>query len=448
MTIEVRDAGQRPLNGISLWLTRQSPFVFSTYCIIAAFTTYFCMYAFRKPFNAAEYSGLELWGIGYKIVLVTAQLAGYTLSKFIGIKVISEMPAARRAIAILALIGIAQVALVLFAIVPPPYNWPLLFVNGLPLGMVFGLVLSFLEGRQVTEALTAGLCASFILSSDVVKSVGRTLIVDFGVSDFSMPWLTGMIFVLPLLLGVYMLSQIPPPGEGDVEERSRRLPMNRAERWAFYRRHAFGLNGLVLIYILLTVMRSIRDDFGVEIWQDLKYEGEPAIYAWCGLAIVIGVLLINGSAILVRDNRSAFLGSFGLIAGGFVLVLFSLWGFSAQIVSPFLFMVAVGLGTYVPYVAFHTTVFERMLALFRDRGNIGYLMYLADAMGYLGAVGVYIAKYKLSRSSGYLELFTASSYWLSIAALLITTTLFVFYWRTSRQTVTSPAPANSVAESA
>ena len=31
-----------------------------------------------------------------------------------------------------------------------------LFVNGLPLGMVFGLVIGFLEGRKVTEALSAG----------------------------------------------------------------------------------------------------------------------------------------------------------------------------------------------------------------------------------------------------------------------------------------------------
>ena len=58
--------------------------------MVAAFGTYFCMYAFRKPFTAAEFAGYEWGGLGYKTLLVTAQVLGYTLSKFIGIKVIAE----------------------------------------------------------------------------------------------------------------------------------------------------------------------------------------------------------------------------------------------------------------------------------------------------------------------------------------------------------------------
>ncbi|MEZ6117261.1 MAG: DUF5690 family protein [Pirellulaceae bacterium] len=150
---------------------------FSAYCIVAAFGTYFCMYAFRKPFTAATYDGIEMLGIGYKTVLVISQVLGYTISKFLGIKFVSEAEPHRRAIMILMLIGIAQAALLLFAIVPPPYNFVCLFINGLPLGMVFGLVLGFLEGRKMTELLTAGLCASFILSGGAVKSVGQWLIL-------------------------------------------------------------------------------------------------------------------------------------------------------------------------------------------------------------------------------------------------------------------------------
>ena len=87
---------------ISKRLARAGPTSFSMYCIVAAFGTYFCMYAFRKPFTAATYEGIEWLGIGYKTILVAAQVFGYTLSKFIGIKVVSEMPARYRAIAILA----------------------------------------------------------------------------------------------------------------------------------------------------------------------------------------------------------------------------------------------------------------------------------------------------------------------------------------------------------
>ena len=163
------------------------PTLFSVYCIAAAFGTYFCMYAFRKPFTAATFEDAQWLGIGFKTILVSAQVTGYTISKFIGIKVVSEMPAKYRSISILALIAIAELALLLFAVTPVPWNFIWLFVNGLPLGMVFGLVLGFLEGRKVSEALTAGLCASFILASGFVKSVGRSLILDYGINEYWMP---------------------------------------------------------------------------------------------------------------------------------------------------------------------------------------------------------------------------------------------------------------------
>ena len=74
------------------------------------------------------------FALDYKIALVIAQVAGYALSKLIGVKVIAEMKAERRAVAIIVLIGISWLALVLFAVTPAPWNVAALFLNGLPLG--------------------------------------------------------------------------------------------------------------------------------------------------------------------------------------------------------------------------------------------------------------------------------------------------------------------------
>ena len=59
----------------------------------------------------------------------------------------------RRAWSIIGFILFAHLALLLFWLVPQPWNIPFLFLNGLPLGMVWGLVFSFLEGRKTTELL-------------------------------------------------------------------------------------------------------------------------------------------------------------------------------------------------------------------------------------------------------------------------------------------------------
>src|SRR5262245_56868162 len=82
----------------------------SAWSVVAAFGTYLCMYAFRKPCTAAGYKDVVVAGMGFKAVLVTAQVLGYTLSKFLGIKVVAEVHPHRRAALLLGLIAAAEVA--------------------------------------------------------------------------------------------------------------------------------------------------------------------------------------------------------------------------------------------------------------------------------------------------------------------------------------------------
>jgi hypothetical protein len=394
------------------------------------------MYAFRKPFTAGTFEQLTLWGVGYKTVLVASQVFGYTLSKFIGIKVISEMPSSRRAVAIVLLIGLAEASLFFFGLVPPPYNFFFLFVNGLPLGLVFGLVLSYLEGRRLTEALAAGLCASFIVSSGCVKSVGRLLIVHYGVSEFWMPFLTGLIFIGPLLVSVWLLSQIPAPRISDVQHRGVRQPMSAADRRQVFVTYGFGLSMVVTAYILLTVMRSIRDDFAVEIWRDLGEDGKPAIFAQSELLVMFGVVTINAAAIVIRCNRLALQFAVTTMITGFAVVLLAVLAYRHHWLSAFPFMVLLGLGMYVPYVAIHTTIFERMIAAFRTVGNIGYLMYLADALGYLGYVGVMLMKNAGGDRANFLDFFLSASTLMAILCIGLMFCSLLYF----RRKLPQPAP--------
>ncbi|MBO0720571.1 MAG: hypothetical protein J2P41_07105, partial [Blastocatellia bacterium] len=269
--------------GLSLWT------------VVAAFGSYFCMYGFRKPFTAAGYEEFTLLGLSYKSILVTSQVLGYTLSKFIGIRVISEMPPARRGRTILLFIGIAQTALLLFALAPAPWNFILLFVNGLPLGMVFGLVLGFLEGRRSTEILAAGLCASFILADGVTKSVGSYLLAA-GVNQFWMPFGAGAVFAVPLLIFVGMLSRVPLPDESDELHRSKRTTMTLKDRRSLFGKYATGLTMLVGVYLLLTILRSVRADFAPEIWKGLGKAAPPSLFARSEVYVMFGVVIISGSA--------------------------------------------------------------------------------------------------------------------------------------------------------
>lgn len=371
----------------------------------AAFAAYFCMYAFRKPFTAATYEGQVIWGLGFKSVLVLSQLLGYTLSKFVGIKIVSEMKNDRRAWAIIILIGIAELSLVGFAFLPMPLKVVMIFLNGLPLGMIFGLILSFLEGRRQTEALSAALCASFIVSSGVVKSVGAWLIKGWSVSEFQMPMLTGVLFLAPLLLSVWILQRTPPPDQRDRALRAVRTAMNSQDRRSFLSAFWPGLIMLIIVYVALTIARTVRDDFAVEIWRDFGVAQSPSVFATTEMWVGLIVTALSALTIWIRDNRAAIRATLGLMCLAFVLVIASTWLQICGMLSPYLFIVACGIGLYIPYVAFHTSVFERLIATARMPSNLGFLMYTADSIGYLGYAAVVVARTQMSETAMILPLF-------------------------------------------
>jgi hypothetical protein len=389
----------------------------SAWCVIAAFGAYFCTYAFRKPYTGGKFE-TEIGGFQEMTLLVIAQGLGYTVSKFIGIKVIAEMTPGRRVAALLLLIGFAEAALVFFALTPMPFNCIFLFLNGLPLGIVFGLVLGFLEGRRHTEALTAGLCASFIIADGVCKTVGGFLL-EAGVAEAWMPCMAGLLFLPPLCFFAWMLSRIPAQSSEDIASRSVRLPMNRAERREFFWRYATGLTLLVLVYLLLTVLRSVRSDFGAAIWKGLTVDDKPSVFTISETAVAFAVVMLISLAVCIRDNRRAFFTALALAIAGAFLIAAALVGLAGGILSPMAFMILHGLGLYLPYVVFHTTLFERQIALTRDRGNIGYLMYLVDAFGYLGFAGVMVAKNFGPATDNFLAFFVPLSWTIAGACVVL-----------------------------
>lgn len=369
----------------------------SVLAAVSAFGTYTSMYAFRKAFAAATFTGHEYFHIDYKVWLVIAQVIGYMSSKFYGIKFIAEVNSKTRARYILTLIGIAWAALLAFAFVPAPWNIAFLFINGFPLGLIWGLVFGYLEGRRSTEFMASVLSISLIFASGFVKTTGRTLITGFHVNEYYMPFLTGAVFVLPLLFFVGCMELIPAPTAEDKRLRSERTPMNGAERKQFVIRFLPGIILTLIVYVLLTIMRDVRDNFEVEIWASLGIK-DNNIFTTTDIKISLVVLVAMSLLILVRKNLRAFSIIHLMIIAGCVLVGISTIMFSFKMIGPTLWMTCVGLGLYMGYVPYNAIFFERMIASFHYKSNVGFIMYIADSMGYLGSVSVLLVK-ELGRPS-------------------------------------------------
>ena len=423
--------------------------VFSAWAITAAFSAYFCMYAFRKPFGAARYDGLSLWGtdIELKTAFVVSQIVGYALSKFIGIKVCSEVTRGWRFWMLVGFVAFAQASLVLFALLPPNLKVAAMLLNGLPLGMIWGLVVRYLEGRRTSELLLAGLSCSFILASGVVKDVGRWLVSEVAVGEFWMPAVTGFVFLLPYLLAVWMLNQLPAPSQADEHARTVREPMDDLHRWAFLRHFLPGLVILFSAYFFLTAYRDFRDNFGVDIFAELAMgDDHLGLFFRSEVWVAFGVLVPLAMLFLIRNNRLGLMAAFAIMLTGAAMMGVAVTLFDAGRIDGLTLMILTGLGSYLAYVPYGSVLFDRLIASTRVVGTAVFAIYVADFVGYSGAISVMLFKDLVAGETSRLDFFRHLTYFMSALGFVgIGASAGYFLWRTRlRRAAIQPQTAKEI----
>ena len=413
------------------WLSQAPAPIVTLYSMTAAFSTYFCMYAYRKPFSAASYEGEHFLGtaVALKTAFVIAQILGYTLSKYVGIKLVSEAQPERRAHMLVGLVLAAQAALLLFAIVPAELKVVAIFLNGLPLGMVWGLVVGYLEGRRTSDLLLAGLCCSFIVASGAVKDAGLALMRWLHLSEYWMPFATGILFMPAFVVSVWSLHQIPRPSAQDIQLRSARAPMGGKERLGFASSFLLGLILLIAVYVPLTAYRDFRDNYGLELFAELGYSGTPALFSRTEVPVAVGVMISIALLSIVRDNRRAVLGIFLLMLTGCGVLIVSTLLLQAGLLSGFLWMMAIGLGSYFIYVPYNSVLFDRIMAHTRAPGTAVFAIYLADALGYTGSVVVQLLRDFFDARPSRLAFFQTYTYAVAAFGLLALSAACIYFVR-------------------
>lgn len=446
-------AGGGPL---TKWLEKAPQGVFVVYAIAAAFTTYFCMYAFRKPFAAAKFEDLNFFGtsIELKTAIVISQILGYALSKYLGIKFCSEITPNRRAKALVMLVLFAEGALLLFGLLPDNFKVVAIFLNGIPLGMVWGLVVWYLEGRRTSELLLAGLSCSYIVASGMTKDFGRAMLSGdvaqwWGhlpllggpissalrtVSDGWMPFIVGLHFLPLFLLAVWMLKQLPKPSEVDVKERVAREPMQGVDRMAFVKKFLGGLVMLCLAYFFLTAYRDFRDNYQVEMFDSLGYSHaeNKAVITKAETLVMFGVMGAMALLNLVKDNRRGLIGAYVVMVSGLLILGVSTLLMQAKMINGFWWMTMTGLGSYLAYVPYGSVLFDRLMATTRFVGTAVFAIYVADSIGYTGSVGVQLYKDLGQSGVSRLSFFIGFTYVMSILGVVCMLGSLVYFLRKAK----------------
>ncbi len=404
------------------------------YAALVSFGTYVFIFGFRKSFTVCTFDGLTFGPIAYKTALVISQMLGYLLAKFYGIRFISGMQKTNRYKTIFLLTGIAWAAWLLFALIPAPYNVVFLFLNGFPLGMLWGVVFSYVEGRRSTDFIGAALAVSFIFSAGWVKSVGGWLLLNFHITEFWVPFCTGLVFAIPLMICVYGLEKVPPPSAEDELLRTTRVPMTSSDRKSLLKQYLPGVIAFVAIYLFATIFRDIRDNFSADMWKEMGYASRPSVFTETETPITIFILILMGAVVAIKNSFKALMVAHVFILFGFIIAGLSTYFFTHGKLDPFWWMLFVGLGLYLVYIPFNSIFFDRLIAAFSMKGNVGFFIYVADSVGYVGSVSVMLVKEGMTLKIQWTQFFSQSVMILSFVGIFITLYSIYYFLSKSRTT--------------
>lgn len=413
-----------------------SEFLFILWAGGAALLSYSLVYALRKPFTAAGFNGLDFFGMDYKTAASMVQIFGYFMAKLIGIKLISELKKERRLRFIILSVAMAELSLVFFGLLPCPYNVFALFFNGLSLGCMWGVIFSFLEGRRTTDLLAALMGLSIAISSGTAKSTGLFVMDCLHISEFWMPaFIGGVAFPLLSLLG-WLLNRMPQPTAADRESRTERVTMDGKARLHIFRRFMPVLLLLFFANLFITVLQDVKEDFLVKI-VDVKAAGLSSwAFARIDATVTVIILLLFGLMAMIRSNIRVLCLLLLLVTAGSFLLSYLAFHYDELRLPVPLWLFLQSLSLYTVYLSFQTLFFERFIACFKIRGNVGFFIITLDFIGYTGTVAVLACKEFLTPDIDWLRFYNLLSAYVGVAcslAFMASAAWLVWRYRQDRQ---------------
>ena len=345
------------------------------------FSIYTCMYALRKPFSGLTYNDLYLWGFNVKIWMVLCQLIGYTLSKFLGIRILGGLNRDYRGIFLICLLAASLIPLVVLR-----YSrieiWPFLMIlNGFPLGLVWGLVFSYVEGRKHTELIGAMLACTFVFSSGWVKTMALWLKDILKLSTNEVPYITGAFALFPAMAFILLLERFPGPSEEDIKLRLERRSLDHGSQKKILGELQYLILPFVMIYGLLTILRDFRDNFSADMLNQYSiFNSQSFVRIELPVTLIL-LCIVPGFSLIKSHIKSLKITTYCLTMGGCISFI-SVLGFQLQFLSLQALLVISGAGLYLGYILINISVMDRIIGLNGTTANSSFLIYIADSVGY------------------------------------------------------------------
>jgi hypothetical protein len=210
------------------------------------------------------------------------------------------------------------------------------------------------------------------------------------------------------------MTRMPQPTKEDIEQRTERVTLDGKARINIFKNFMPVLVMLFFANLFITVLQDIKEDFLVKI-LDIKAAGLSSwAFAKVDASVTVIILLMFGLMSLIKSNVKVLCFLLELVSCGTAALSFIAFNYNSLQISPIIWLFLQSLSLYTVYLSFQTIFFDRFIACFKIKGNVGFFIITLDFIGYTGTVLVLIFKEFLNPDINWLEFYNFMSGYVGI----------------------------------
>lgn len=377
-----------------------SDFAIAVQLALRAFLFYTFVQIIKMCAFGTSWAGETFGSMDMKAALGIAQTIGYFVGHWVEMLIVPKLVRRQLAPAAAALVLGSGGVLAVGCALPVPALPVCMFFSCVILANAWGLMVRFTEGRARTDAIVSMLNFTYIGMNGVVKATAQWLVMH-GLSPRAM--VAG--FCLFAMAGgsvmAAALARVPPPSSADLALRCARDEMRsvRADGCALLARHGVGLSLVLLTYMVVGVLRTVRDYYEKELFDAVGMDDRPTATAVAELICGMAVLCMTGLLAFIADSWRALNVILVCSAMGGAMTAVVTLAWRAGMVGGFVWVLGVGMAIFVPYVSLGTVLFDRLLAAAHEHLTSSLIIIVGDVLVMFATVGA-LARLRARGQSG------------------------------------------------
>ena len=145
--------------------------------------------------------------------------------------------------------------------------------------------------------------------------------------------------------------------------------MTDEDKKSALKEYGFPVLCILICYALLIVGRDFRDNFTIEIWNEISVGWVSSVLSKTEMITGFIVLIVVASLAFIKNNLIGFRMTNLVIFTGVVMSGVSSFLFEMHLISGFYWMLTIGTGMFLAFTVIQSALFDRMIASVPDQGQ-------------------------------------------------------------------------------